>query len=212
MDLCENFIKYSMKYILENNQNDLLYIQNNYSKDVITNIKNLLLKPFIRITYTQAIEILLNASKLKKNVFKEAVIWGINLSSEHEKYLSDIHFKCPVFLHNFPNRLKKFYMKENNDGETVASFDLLAPHIGEIVGGSEREINPQILLNSINKTFTENENEKMKYDWYVDLRNFGCPPHSGFGVGFDRLVMLASGTHDIKDVIPYPRYPKHAEF
>lgn len=212
MDLAENYIKYSIEYIINNNHVDLNYINSNYSKDLLSKIKELISMKFHRISYTAAIDILLTASKAKKNFFKETVIWGIHLSSEHEKYLTDIYFKGPVFLFDFPKRLKKFYMKENSDKETVASFDLLMPNIGEVVGGSEREIDAEKIKDSLNIIFKDNETEKSKYNWYVELREFGCPPHSGFGVGFDRLVMVATGMKDIKDVIPYPRFPKHAEF
>ena len=191
---------------------DLVYINNNYSKSLIDNLNEFILQQFFKISYTEAVDILLKASKNKKNQFKENVIWGINFSLEHEKYLTDVHFKAPVVVFNFPKRLKKFYMKENIDGETVSSFDILIPRIGEIVGGSEREVNSIVLRESLNKEFKDDEDEKYKYEWYLQLRDFGCPSHSGFGLGFDRLVMLATGIFDIKDVIPYPRYPKHAEF
>jgi len=212
MELAEKFIKFSLEYILKNNMTDLIYINNNYSKSLIDNIRKFISQQFYKIPYTEAIDILLKACKNKKNIFKENVVWGINFSSEHEKYLTDIYFKATVVVYDFPKRLKKFYMKENKDGETVSSFDVLIPQIGEIVGGSEREINEIILRESLNREFKENEEEKLKYEWYIQMREFGSPPHSGFGLGFDRLVMLATGISDIKDVIPYPRYPKHSEF
>lgn len=212
MVIAEKLIKFSLQFILKYNFTDIEYINSNYTKNLIDNINRLISQKFHKISYTEAIDILIEANKKKKNIFIENVVWGINLSSEHEKYLTDFHLKAPVIIYNFPKRLKKFYMKENIDGETVSSFDILIPYIGELVGGSEREINPIILRESLNKEFKDNKKEKSKYDWYLKLREFGCPPHTGFGLGFDRLVMLATGILDIKDVIPYPRYPNHAEF
>jgi asparaginyl-tRNA synthetase len=210
MDLAEDYIKSSLNYVLEHNILDLTFLQNNYEKDLISFLKGIISVEFKRITYTEAIDQLITAeSKSKKNIFKSKVVWGINLSDEHEKYLTDIIHKSPLIIYNFPNRVKSFYMRKNEDNETVSAMDILLPKVGEIVGGSQREERYEILKLNIEKAFGE---DSYKYNKYLDLRKFGTVPHSGFGLGFDRLVMIATGMNDIKDAIPYPRYPNHSEF
>lgn len=222
MDLAEKYIKYTLNFVLSHNMQDLTYIKNNYQKTVIDEINVILNNEFKRVSYSEAIKILLDHSRYKKNLFKEQVSWGIDLSSEHEKYLTENIFKVPIFVYDFPCRVKSFYMRKNlfSDGkillldeelerETVSRMDLLVPGIGEILGGSQREERYEELNASINKEFGESAG---KYKWYLDLRKYGTVPHSGFGLGFDRLVMLATGMKNIKDVIPYPRYHNHAEF
>jgi asparaginyl-tRNA synthetase len=208
MSLSEKFIKFCLNYTLEHNKADLNYIANHYEKNVFEIIKNACF-PYLRVNYTEVIDILLEASNFKKNFFKESVTWGISLSQEHELYLTDVYFKSPVFIYNYPKRVKSFYMKINDDQETVSAMDLLVPRIGEILGGSEREDRLNILSDNVKREFGINSE---KYKSYLELRKFGTVPHSGFGLGFDRLVMLATGIKNIKDVIPYPRYPDYSEF
>jgi asparaginyl-tRNA synthetase len=215
ISLSEKYIKFCLKYILSKNKEDLLYIENHYSKskNLINTIQEIIDKEFYKISYSKAIDILIEATNKRKNLFRDSVTWGISLSPEHEKYLTDEVFKFPVFVYNYPQRIKTFYMRENPDNETVASVDLLVPKIGEIIGGSVQEERFNILRENIKKFFVEKEekgNLKL-YDSYLDLRKFGTCPRSGFGVGFDRLVMLATGIEDIKDCIPYPRYPDYNE-
>jgi asparaginyl-tRNA synthetase len=213
MDLLENFIKFSIEFILKRNIIDLKFIDMNYSKNLISNLQDIIQKKFIRITYTEAIDILLKASiDMKKNTFKNKIIWGINLSYEHEIYITDIYFKNSVFIYDYPKRLKNFQTKINNDEETISSFGLLLPKFGKIAGGSEKEFNKDIIEKSLNELFRENVKEKDKLNWYIDLKEFGSAPHSGFSLGFDRLVMFITGMMNIKDVIPYPRFSQHAEF
>lgn len=213
MDLLENFIKFSIEFILKRNFIDLKFINNNYSANLIENLKNFIKEKIKKITYSEAIDILLKASSnVRKSPFKNKVIWGINLSPEHEIYLTDTYFKSALFIYDFPKRLKNFYTKENKDGETISSFDFLVPKIGEIAGGSQKESKKDLVKKSLNEFFWENDNDKYKYDWYVESKEFGSAPHSGFSLGFDRLVMFITGMMNIKDVIPYPRYSQHAEF
>ena len=210
MDLVENYIKFVLKYIILKNIQDLTFLQNHYEKGLIVFLETIVNSKFPRITYTEAINILIEKEyKSKKNIFKEKVIWGINLAMEHERYLTEICFNSPIIIYNFPTRIKSFYMRINDDGETVANMNILLPKVGEIAGGSEREDRYDILKNNISRTFGS---ESYKYEKYLELRKYGSGPHSGFGLGFDRLVMIASGMNDIRDAIPYPRYPYDAEF
>jgi asparaginyl-tRNA synthetase len=207
MDLSESYIKMAINYILENNKNDLIYLQTNVKKDLISLLNSIVNTPFKRITYTEAIDKLVGVSQFKKNMFIEKVVWGIALGSEHENYLTNF-YNAPVILYNFPNRIKNFYMRRK-DEETVSAMEVILPKIGKLVGGSEREERYDVLKESILKTFG---NESYKYDSYLELRKFGTVPHSGFGLLFDRLVMLITGVDNTKDAIPYPRYNNHAEF
>ena len=163
---------------------------------------------FERITYTEAIDILLASPAYKKKKFQYEVKWGIDLQSEHERYLVEKHFKKPVIVTGYPAAIKAFYMRMNEDGKTVAAMDILAPGIGEIVGGSQREEDYEKLLNRIHE-LNMNEHELA---WYLDTRKFGTAPHSGFGLGFERLMLFVTGMGNIRDVIPFPRTPKNAEF
>jgi asparaginyl-tRNA synthetase len=209
MDLAENYIKFCLKYILEKNKFDLEFLGNNYDKNLVENIEQIINIDFKRISYSEVIDILLEACKSKKNLFVDKVTWGINLSLEHEKFLTENVFKSPIFIYNHPKRINPFYTRLNDDEETIASMDLLLPKLGKILRGSQREERYKILKESISKTFNDNSH---KYNFYLDLRKYGGIPHSGFGMGFDRLVMLATGMSNIKDAIPYPRYLNHAEF
>jgi asparaginyl-tRNA synthetase len=211
MNLAENYVKFCLKYILHKNKRDLIYIQKHYCKGIFENISNILNSKFQKISYTLAVDILTQATKEKKAKFYDNVSWGISLSRDHELYLVNNVYKSPIFIYNYPKRTKSFYMRLNDDHETVASFDLIVPNIGEILGGSEREQGYDTLINNLFKQFSD-KSEALKYMKYAELRKFGSAPSTGFGLGFDRLVMLATGVEDIRDVIPYPRRPNHSEF
>jgi asparaginyl-tRNA synthetase len=164
--------------------------------------------PFMRLTYTEAIDILLSSSMHKEGKFKYPVSWGIDLQSEHERYLVEKHFKRPVILTNYPKHIKSFYMKQNEDGKTVRAMDVLFPGIGEIIGGSQREENYDKLLSRMQELGMSTE----ELYWYLELRKFGSAPHSGFGLGFERLMLFVTGMANIRDVIPFPRTPKNIKF
>ena len=175
-----------------------------FDKELIARLESVLKQDFIRLGYTEAIDILLKADKK----FDYKVSWGIDLQSEHERYLVENHFKCPVILTDYPKEIKAFYMKQNDDGKTVRAMDVLFPTIGEIIGGSEREADYQKLLNRVHElNMTEQQ-----YWWYFETRKFGSAPHSGFGLGFERLLLFVTGMTNIRDVIPFPRTPQNAEF
>jgi asparaginyl-tRNA synthetase len=164
---------------------------------------------FIRLSYTEAFEILRNSKPNKKKKFKYPIdAWGVDLQSEHERYLVEKHFKCPVILFDYPASIKAFYMRLNDDGKTVRAMDVLFPGIGEIVGGAQREERLEVLK----KRIADMEIDAEELDWYLDLRRFGTAPHAGFGLGFERLVQFATGMSNIRDVIPFPRTPQNASF
>ncbi len=222
MDLAEDFIKYVVNFALENCADDLEFLENrlleeekNKPQDERSEMKLreklrfILENNFKRVTYTEAIDILKNSTPNKKKKFKYLIEeWGADLQSEHERFLVEKHFKCPVILFDYPANIKSFYMRLNDDGKTVRAMDVLFPGIGEIVGGSQREERYDVLLQ---KMRTMNIDEKELY-WYLDLRKFGTAVHSGFGLGFERLVQFTTGMGNIRDVIPYPRTPGNAEF
>ena len=214
MDLAEEFLKYCINWALLNCKEDLEFLQQRQlqeEKDAMPLIEklNFILKDsFQRLTYSEGIEILLASEKYKKGKFQYNVKWGIDLQSEHERYLVEDHFKKPVILTDYPKDIKAFYMKQNNDGKTVAAMDVLFPQIGEIIGGSERETNYDKLYSRIVEM-----NIPMKdMWWYLDTRRYGSAPHAGFGLGFERLLLFVTGMNNIRDVIPFPRYPKSADF
>ncbi len=204
MDLAEDFIKYLVKYALDNNMDDLQFLNDMFDKGLIERLQSVIKEEFVRLDYTSAIDILLKADKK----FECPVSWGIDLQSEHERYLVENHFKRPVILTNYPKEIKAFYMKQNDDGKTVRAMDVLFPTIGEIIGGSEREADYQKLLNRVHELGMTEE----QYWWYFDTRKFGSAPHSGFGLGFERLLLFVTGMTNIRDVIPFPRTPQNAEF
>lgn len=222
MDLAEDFIKYVLGYVLEHCSEDLAFLENRLvqedrSKPMAERSEMTLSEKlrfvtdnnFIRLSYTEAIDILKNSKPNKKKKFKYPIdAWGADLQSEHERYLVEKHFKCPVILFDYPADIKAFYMKMNPDGKTVRAMDILFPGIGEIVGGSQREERLDVLQERI-KSLGIDENELW---WYMDLRKFGTAVHSGFGLGFERLVQFATGMGNIRDVIPFPRTPQNAEF
>lgn len=204
MDLAEDFIKYLVQYALDNNMDDLRFLNDMFDKGLIERLESVLKEDFVRLDYTSAVDILLKADKK----FEYPVSWGIDLQSEHERYLVENHFKRPVILTDYPKEIKAFYMKQNDDGKTVRAMDVLFPTIGEIIGGSEREADYQKLLNRVHElNMTEQQ-----YWWYFETRKFGSAPHSGFGLGFERLLLFITGMTNIRDVIPFPRTPQNAEF
>ena len=204
MDLAEEFIKYCINYALENAADDIEFLSKMYDNELIDRLKFVVSNDFVRLTYTEGIEIL---EKSKHN-FDFPIYWGADLQSEHERYLVEEHFKKPVILTDYPKEIKSFYMKQNEDGKTVRAMDVLFPNIGEIIGGSEREESYEKLLTRI-----EELNIPMKdMWWYLDTRKFGTVPHSGFGLGFERLVLFVTGMTNIRDVIPFPRTPNNCEF
>lgn len=204
MDLAEDFIKYCVSYALDNCRDDLEFLQQMYDPELISRLEEVVKSEFVRLTYTEGVEILKNSGRK----FEFPVDWGTDLQSEHERYLVEEHFKRPVILTDYPKEIKAFYMKQNEDGRTVRAMDVLFPKIGEIIGGSEREADYDKLQQRI-----EQLNIPMKdMWWYLDTRRFGTVPHSGFGLGFERLVLFVTGMTNIRDVIPFPRTPKSAEF
>ena len=204
MDIIEEMIKYIVNYVRENAKEEMEFFNKFVDKDLFNRLDTLVNNKFDRITYTEAIEILKNS----KQKFEYEVEWGIDLQTEHERYLAEKHFKKPVFVTDYPKDIKAFYMKLNEDGKTVRAVDLLAPGIGEIVGGSQREDDYEVLLGKIQEMGLKEED----YWWYLDLRKYGSVPHSGFGLGFDRMLMYITGMTNIRDVIPFPRTTKNLEF
>lgn len=207
MDLAEEFIKYCVKWALDNCRDDLEFLNNMIDKELIARLESVISTDFVRLEYTEGIKILEKAVA-DGHKFEYPVFWGADLASEHERYLVENHFKRPVILTGYPKEIKAFYMKQNEDGKTVRAMDVLFPKIGEIIGGSEREENYDKLMNRI-----EELNIPMKdMWWYLDTRKFGSCPHSGFGLGFERLLLFVTGMQNIRDVIPFPRTPKSANF
>ena len=204
MDLAEEFVKYLIKYALENCREDLEFLNNMIEKGLLERLNFVLNNEFIRMTYTEAVSILTGSSRK----WEYPVGWGRDLQAEHERYLVEEHFKRPVILTDYPKEIKAFYMKQNDDGKTVRAMDVLFPGIGEIIGGSQREENYDKLLSRIR----EMKMPEKDLWWYLDTRKFGTAPHSGFGLGFERLILFVTGMSNIRDVIPFPRTPKNAEF
>tara|TARA_E500000331_G_C17157822_1_gene670381 strand:- start:488 stop:1156 length:669 start_codon:yes stop_codon:yes gene_type:complete len=222
MDLAEEFVKYLLNKILSNCQVELDFLNKRLDDEektkplaqrggmgLIEKINFVNKNSFMRVSYTEAIKILKNSKPNKKNKFQFKIDkWGVDLQSEHERFLVEKHFKCPLIIFNYPKEIKAFYMRLNEDNETVGAMDVLFPGIGEIIGGSQREERLDILISRM---------EKLKIDqnelwWYLELRKFGSAPHSGFGLGFERLVQFSTGMNNIRDVIPFPRTPQNASF
>jgi asparaginyl-tRNA synthetase len=204
MNLAEEMLKFLVGYAFETFPDDLAFLNKLYDPELINRLKFVQENAFERITYTEAVEILLKSGK----AFEFPVGWGTDLQSEHERYLVEEHFKKPVILTDYPKDIKAFYMRMNDDGKTVRAMDVLFPGIGEIIGGSQREERHDALLNRIREMGLPEEN----YWWYLDTRKFGTAPHSGFGMGFERLLLFITGMSNIRDVIPFPRTPKNADF
>ncbi|MBN2519819.1 MAG: asparagine--tRNA ligase [Bacteroidales bacterium] len=204
MDLAEEFIKYLVKYVMDNCIDDMQFLNNIIDKGLIERLNFVIDNKFVRLSYTEGIEIL----KKSGGNFEFPVEWGLDLQAEHERYLVEKYFKKPVILINYPKEIKAFYMKQNDDGKTVRAMDVLFPKIGEIIGGSQREEDYDKLYKRI-KELNIPENDLW---WYLETRKFGTAPHSGFGLGFERLMVFVTGMSNIRDVIPFPRTPKNAEF
>ncbi|HAM08905.1 MAG: asparagine--tRNA ligase [Bacteroidetes bacterium GWE2_41_25] len=204
MDLAEDFVKYLIRYALQNCREDLEFLNNMIDKALLERLNFVLGNDFVRMTYTEAVEIL----KASSEKWEYPVGWGRDLQAEHERYLVEKHFKRPVILTDYPKEIKAFYMKQNDDGKTVRAMDVLFPGIGEIIGGSQREENYDKLITRIR----EMKMPEKDLWWYLDTRRFGTAPHSGFGLGFERLILFVTGMSNIRDVIPFPRTPKNAEF
>ena len=204
MTLAEDFIKSLVQYALDNCMDDLKFLNDMFDKELIARLESVVKTEFVRLTYTEGIRIL-EASGEK---FEFPVSWGVDLQSEHERYLVEKHFGRPVIMTDYPKDIKAFYMKQNDDGKTVRGMDVLFPKIGEIIGGSERESSLEKLEARINELGMSHDT----LEWYLDTRRFGAAPHSGFGLGFERLLLFVTGMGNIRDVIPFPRTPKNAEF
>ena len=207
MDLAEDFIKSLVRYALENCYDDVKFLNDRYDPELLDRLRGVIDTAFVRLTYTEGIQILEEAVAAGHK-FEEPVKWGMDLQSEHERFLVEQHFGKPVILTGYPKDIKAFYMKQNEDGKTVRAMDVLFPKIGEIIGGSEREASYEKLENRINELGMSHRT----LEWYLDTRRFGSCPHSGFGLGFERLLLFVTGMQNIRDVIPFPRTPKNAEF
>lgn len=204
MDLAEDFLKYLIRYALENCKEDIDFLAKMYDNELPDRLQFVLDNKFVRLTYTEGIDILEKSG----HQFEYPVHWGTDLQAEHERYLVEKHFKCPVILTDYPKEIKSFYMKQNDDGKTVRAMDVLFPKIGEIIGGSEREADYGKLMNRVQELGMSTE----PIWWYLESRKFGTAPHSGFGLGFERLMLFVTGMTNIRDVIPFPRTPNNADF
>ena len=208
MDLEEDFIKYCVRWALENCKDDLEFLNQMIDKELIARLEGVLKDTFVRLTYTEGFEILKKAQEDGVKFEFPVAEWGMDLRSEHERYLVEEHFKRPVIMTDYPSQIKSFYMKKNEDGKTMQGTDVLFPRIGEIIGGSVREESYEKLLEEIHNRGMKEE----VYDWYLDTRKYGTCPHGGFGLGFERLILFVTGMQNIRDVIPFARTPKNAEF
>ncbi|HXA02555.1 MAG TPA: asparagine--tRNA ligase, partial [Cytophagaceae bacterium] len=221
MALAEDFLKYVVKYALDHCHDDLVFLEERLKKEdekkkveersefsLIEKLKFVVDNKFEHLTYTDAIDILIKSRPNQKKQFKYPVSWGTDLQSEHERFLVEKHFKKPVILTDYPAKIKAFYMKQSEDGKTVRAMDVLFPGIGEIIGGSQREENYEKLLARVKEVGIDEE----EVWWYLETRKFGTAPHSGFGLGFERLILFITGMSNIRDVVPFPRTPKNAEF
>lgn len=202
MDLAEEFIKYCISYALEHSLDDIQFLAEHYDPELVERLRFVLDNEFVRLSYSEGVKILEESG----HKFEFPVYWGADLQSEHERYLVEEHFKRPVILTDYPKEIKAFYMKLNDDGKTVRAMDVLFPKIGEIIGGSQREENYDKLQKRVEELGLTG------MDWYMDTRKYGTVPHSGFGLGFERLVLFVTGMQNIRDVIPFPRYPKNCEY
>ena len=207
MQLAEDFIKYCVQWALDNCMDDIQFLNDHFDKELIERLWSVLKHDFIRLPYTEGVRILEEAVA-NGHTFEFPVFWGADLASEHERYLVEEHFKCPVILTDYPKEIKSFYMKQNDDGKTVRAMDVLFPKIGEIIGGSQREEDYEKLSRRAKEMGVPDKD----IWWYLDTRRFGTAPHSGFGLGFERLLLFVTGMTNIRDVIPFPRTPNNAEF
>jgi asparaginyl-tRNA synthetase len=204
MDVAEEFLKYIFEYVLDTCPDDMDFFDSRISKGLIDNLKHIISSKFMRISYTEAVDRLIES----KEKFEFPVRWGIDLQSEHEKFLTEKIYNQPVILTDYPKEIKAFYMKLNDDGKTVRAMDILVPRLGEIVGGSEREADLAKLTGRIRECGLNPDD----YWWYLDLRRFGTVPHAGFGLGFERVIQFVTGMQNIRDVIPFPRAVKTLDF
>jgi asparaginyl-tRNA synthetase len=204
MDLAESFLKYVFRYVMDHCTEDMAFFQDRIDKSVIATAENIINNEFARVTYTEAVALLEKADR----TFEYPVSWGLDLQSEHERYLAEVLFQKPVIVTHYPTEIKAFYMRLDEGGKTVSAMDILAPNIGEIIGGSQREERLDVLLDRIKASGLDPET----YWWYTDLRRYGTVPHAGFGLGFERLVQFMTGMTNIRDVIPFPRSPLNVEF
>ncbi|ERM94070.1 asparagine--tRNA ligase, cytoplasmic 1 [Amborella trichopoda] len=204
MNCAEDYVRFLCQWLLDNCLDDMEFMVKNFDKTAIDRLKMVSSTPFKRITYTEAIELL---KDVKDKAFENKVEWGIDLASEHERYLTEVHFKKPVIVYNYPKKIKAFYMRVNEDNQTVAAMDVLVPKVGELIGGSQREERYDNIVERINEMGLPIE----PYEWYLDLRRYGTVTHSGFGLGFERMILFATGLDNIRDVIPFPRYPGKAD-
>ena len=204
MDLAEAFIRHIADTMLADDSGDFEFFCKFVDKGLRARLEAVSNKPFVRCSYTEAIDIMLASGEK----FEYPPYWGMDLQSEHERFLTERHFKCPVIVYNYPKEIKPFYMRLNDDGKTVTAMDVLVPGIGEIIGGSQREDRLDVLEGNIARLGMDAE----AYYWYNDLRRYGSVPHAGFGVGFERLIMFVTGVQNIRDVLPYPRTPRNCEF
>lgn len=207
MQLAEDFIKYCIQWALDNCMDDIKFLNDQFDKGLIERLEGVLKHDFVRLAYTEGVQILEEAVA-KGHKFEFPIYWGADLASEHERYLVEVHFKRPVILTDYPKEIKSFYMKQNADGKTVRAMDVLFPKIGEIIGGSQREEDYDKLCRRADEMGVPRKD----IWWYLDTRRFGTAPHSGFGLGFERLLLFVTGMANIRDVIPFPRTPKNAEF
>ncbi len=208
MDLEEDFIKYCVQWALDHCMDDLEFLNKMIDKNLIATLQSVVKEDFVRLTYAEGLQILEEAVKKGEKFEFPITGWGMDLSSEHERYLVETHFRRPVIMTNYPSEIKAFYMKKNEDGKTMQGTDVLFPRIGEIIGGSVREENYEKLIGEIEARGMEEKD----YGWYLDTRKYGSCPHAGFGLGFERLILFVTGMQNIRDVIPFPRTPKSAEF
>ena len=204
MDLAESFVRSIVKGVMDRCQADLEFFNERFEPTLLASLQNIVENEFIRLTYTEAIEILEKSG----HSFEYPISWGNDMHSEHERYLTEQHFKQPVILTDYPREIKSFYMRCNEDGKTVRAMDVLVPRIGEIIGGSQREERHDALIDRMKECHLDPED----YWWYLELRQYGTVPHSGFGLGLERTVQLVTGMTNIRDCIPFPRTPKSAEF
>ncbi len=204
IECAESYLKFCVSYVLKHAKEDILFFDKFIEKGLLARLENIVEAPFARLPYTEAIEILKKAPQK----FEFPVDWGLDLQSEHERYLAEQHFKKPVILTDYPEKIKSFYMRDNDDGKTVAAMDILVPKIGEVVGGAQREER----LGPLKKKMKARGLNEDDYWWYLELREYGSVPHAGFGLGFERLILLVTGMENIRDVIPFPRFPNHADF
>ena len=204
MDLAEEFLKALFQMVLDRCPEDMAFFDRWVQRGVVETLEHVIRSEFVRISYTEAIDLLLKSGQ----DFEFPVEWGADLQSEHERYLTEDKFRQPAIVYDYPDQIKAFYMRANDDGKTVAAMDVLVPRIGEIIGGSQREERHDVLVRRIQEKGLELQN----YDWYLDLRKYGTVPHAGFGLGFERCLQFISGVANIRDVIPFPRTPGNAEF